>query len=282
MRRSSRRRSVRSVEGALVTRTAANANLVRETSASNRILQSSSFEVLTEKRRNYQGKRFLSAEDDELINQFLSLPITRDPYLCIGEKWINAWQIRDVLFKLELEDDALDIYFGILEDEQSPTKWYYVSSWAQKTLKDSHPLLEDAVSVESYMNTLTGFFRGCTTTTLMDLDMVQWLKMYFRLHHFISNVEDWPIIRDDQCPQQSNGVDCGMFVLKYGEHLIKGTDMNFEQKDIPRFRGEYAVKVIRKAKESESRIKKIQEDKDKRWAENLDSDVLTRYRYDII
>ncbi|KAK1281925.1 hypothetical protein QJS10_CPB22g00215 [Acorus calamus] len=128
--------------------------------------------VLTEKRRNYQGKRFLSAEDDELINQFLSLPITRDPYLCIGEKWINAWQIRDVLFKLELEDDALDIYFGILEDEQSPTKWYYVSSWAQKTLKDSHPLLEDAVSVESYMNTLTGFFRGCTTTTLMDLDMI--------------------------------------------------------------------------------------------------------------
>ncbi|KAK1296203.1 UDP-glucose 4-epimerase 2 [Acorus calamus] len=129
-------------------------------------------QVLTEKRRNYQGKRFLSAEDDELINQFLSLPITRDPYLCIGEKWINAWQIRDVLFKLELEDDALDIYFGILEDEQSPTKWYYVSSWAQKTLKDSHPLLEDAASAESYMNTLTGFFRGCTTTTLMDLDMV--------------------------------------------------------------------------------------------------------------
>ncbi|KAK1321792.1 hypothetical protein QJS10_CPA03g01756 [Acorus calamus] len=69
--------------------------------------------------------------------------------LCIGEKWINAWQIRDVLFKLKLEDDALDIYFGILEDKQSPTKWYYVSSWAQKTLKDSHPLLEDTASVES-------------------------------------------------------------------------------------------------------------------------------------
>ncbi|KAK1307908.1 hypothetical protein QJS10_CPA09g00639 [Acorus calamus] len=45
MRRSSRRRCVRSVEGALVTRTAANGNLVGETSASNRILQSSSFEI---------------------------------------------------------------------------------------------------------------------------------------------------------------------------------------------------------------------------------------------
>ncbi|KAK1284228.1 putative ubiquitin-like-specific protease 1B [Acorus calamus] len=76
------------------------------------------------------------------------------------------------------------------------------------------------------------------------LMMVQWLKMYFRFHHFISNVEDWPIIRDDQCPQQSNGVDCGMFVLKYGEHLIKGTNIDFERKNIPRFRGEYVVKVI--------------------------------------
>ncbi|KAK1325150.1 hypothetical protein QJS10_CPA01g01925 [Acorus calamus] len=100
-----------------------------------------------------------SQETDLSIISFSQDPDEGDPYLCIGEKWINAWQIRDVLFKLELEDDALDIYFGILEDEQSPTKWYYVSSWAQKTLKDSHPLLEDAASAESYMNALTGFFR---------------------------------------------------------------------------------------------------------------------------
>ncbi|KAK1263974.1 hypothetical protein QJS04_geneDACA009225 [Acorus gramineus] len=149
-------------------------------------------EVLTEKRRNYQGKRFLSAEDDELINQFLSLPITRDPYLCIGEKCINAWQIRDVLFKLELEDDALDMYFGILEEEQSPTKWYYVSSWAQKTLKDSHPLLEDAASAEAYMNALTGFFRGCTTATLMDLDMV-----LMPVHSDFKGCQHWHLLMVD-------------------------------------------------------------------------------------
>ncbi|KAK1309492.1 hypothetical protein QJS10_CPA09g00797 [Acorus calamus] len=178
------------------------------------------------------------------------IPKRQDPYLCIGEKWITAWQIRDVLFKAELEDCALDMYFGILEEEPSVKKWFYVCSYAQKTLKDNHPLVEDLVSAETYMSTLSAFFRGCTTELLKDIDMVlmpvhstvkecqhwhllvvdfkghrfveynsmktvdgfaettdrvvQWLKMYFKLTHFISNVENWPIVRDDQCPQQSN------------------------------------------------------------------------------
>ncbi|KAK1308953.1 hypothetical protein QJS10_CPA09g01064 [Acorus calamus] len=178
-------------------------------------------EVLTEKRRNYQGKRFL------------------DPYLCIGEKWISAWQIRDVLFKTELKDDALDMYFGILEEEPSVKKWFYVCSYAQKTLNNSDPITEDPMSAEAYMSTLSGFFRRCTTKMLKDIDMVlmpvhsavkecqhwhllvvdfkvhrfveynsmrtvagfaemtdivvQWLKMYFKLIHLISDVENWPI-----------------------------------------------------------------------------------------
>ncbi|KAK1292852.1 hypothetical protein QJS10_CPB17g00707 [Acorus calamus] len=134
---------------------------------------------------------------------------------------------------------ALDMYFGILEEESSVKKWFYVCSYAQKTLKDSHPLVEDPVSAEAYMSTLSAFFRGCTTELLKDIDMVlmpvhstvkecqhwhllvvdfkghrfveynsmrtvdgfaettdrvvQWLKMYFKLTHFISNVENWPI-----------------------------------------------------------------------------------------
>ncbi|KAK1312747.1 hypothetical protein QJS10_CPA07g00384 [Acorus calamus] len=47
-------------------------------------------------------------------------------------------------------------------------------------------------------------------------------------------------------------VDCGMFVLKYAEHLIKGTNMDFAQKNMTRFREEYAVKIINRARERSS------------------------------
>ncbi|KAK1284404.1 putative ubiquitin-like-specific protease 1B [Acorus calamus] len=44
---------------------------------------------------------------------------------------------------------------------------------------------------------------------------------------FAKTTDRVPIVRDDQCSQQSNGFDCGMFVLKYNEHLIKGINVDF-------------------------------------------------------
>ena len=37
-------------------------------------------------------------------------------------------------------------------------------------------------------------------------------------------------------PMQSNGTDCGVFVLKYAEYLSRNAAFNFESKDIKKFR----------------------------------------------
>ncbi|KAK1314045.1 hypothetical protein QJS10_CPA06g01164 [Acorus calamus] len=58
-----------------------------------------------------------------------------------GRTFITRVCLREVLFKDELQDDAIDIWFAILEEENVETKWLYIYSWAQVDLKQ-HQFVE--------------------------------------------------------------------------------------------------------------------------------------------
>jgi Ulp1 family protease len=45
---------------------------------------------------------------------------------------------------------------------------------------------------------------------------------------------DWDIMYP-QCPKQSNGFDCGVFMLLYADHLSNNLQLNFTQDDIYKY-----------------------------------------------
>ncbi|KAK1324984.1 hypothetical protein QJS10_CPA01g02105 [Acorus calamus] len=130
-----------------------------------------------------------------------------DSLVQAGRTFITRVCLREVLFKDELQDDAIDIWFAILEEENVETKWLYIYSWAQVDLKQ-HQFVE-----YNSMKNVPGFIESTD-------NLVMWMKLYLRRYHSIET-ENWPTIRDEECPNQTNGVDCGMFVIKFGEYLVK-------------------------------------------------------------
>ncbi|KAK1306468.1 hypothetical protein QJS10_CPA10g01110 [Acorus calamus] len=64
-----------------------------------------------------------------------------DSLVQAGRTFITRVCLREVLFKDELQDDAIDIWFAILEEENVETKWLYIYSWAQVDLKQ-HQFVE--------------------------------------------------------------------------------------------------------------------------------------------
>ncbi len=48
----------------------------------------------------------------------------------------------------------------------------------------------------------------------------------------------------DQIPQQDNGVDCGVFMIKILEYLVDDLRPDFEQKDIANFRQRMAAEIL--------------------------------------
>ncbi|KAK8928459.1 putative ubiquitin-like-specific protease 1B [Platanthera zijinensis] len=61
---------------------------------------------------------------------------------------------------------------------------------------------------------------------------------------------DWKIIPVNGIPKQSNGYDCGVFVLKYMETVLSPTEVSWAirmgwQSDMPRFRAEITADILR-------------------------------------
>ena len=57
------------------------------------------------------------------------------------------------------------------------------------------------------------------------------------------DVQTWDI-QNMEAVRQSNGYDCGMFMLKYVEHLWKDEPMQFTQADFPEFRRQTARMLL--------------------------------------
>jgi sentrin-specific protease 1 len=46
----------------------------------------------------------------------------------------------------------------------------------------------------------------------------------------------WTNVKTNQCPQQDNGYDCGMFALKFADYRSRDKEFSFTQDDINYFR----------------------------------------------
>ena len=46
-------------------------------------------------------------------------------------------------------------------------------------------------------------------------------------------------------PQQTNGSDCGMFLLKYAEYLSRNASLTFTQEDMPYFRRRMLLEIVK-------------------------------------
>ncbi|KAG7544213.1 Ulp1 protease family C-terminal catalytic domain, partial [Arabidopsis thaliana x Arabidopsis arenosa] len=59
------------------------------------------------------------------------------------------------------------------------------------------------------------------------------------------DVSSWDMEYVKECPQQLNGDDCGMFMLKYIDFYSRGLSLQFSQKDMPYFRLRTANEILR-------------------------------------
>ncbi|KAG7548876.1 Papain-like cysteine peptidase superfamily [Arabidopsis suecica] len=59
------------------------------------------------------------------------------------------------------------------------------------------------------------------------------------------DVSSWNMEYVKECPQQLNGDDCGMFMLKYIDFYSRGLSLQFSQKDMPYFRLRTANEILR-------------------------------------
>jgi sentrin-specific protease 1 len=59
------------------------------------------------------------------------------------------------------------------------------------------------------------------------------------------DVSSWGMEYVEERPQQQNGYDCGMFMLKYIDFYSRGLSLQFSQKDMPYFRLRTAKEILR-------------------------------------
>ncbi|XP_064648411.1 uncharacterized protein LOC135500714 [Lineus longissimus] len=57
---------------------------------------------------------------------------------------------------------------------------------------------------------------------------------------------DWELINVKGIPQQMNGSDCGMFLCKYAEYIVRDADITFSQEDMPYFRRRMVWEIVNK------------------------------------
>ncbi|XP_077251737.1 putative ubiquitin-like-specific protease 1B [Tasmannia lanceolata] len=69
------------------------------------------------------------------------------------------------------------------------------------------------------------------------------IKEYFKSHG--CDIYHFPYAQVADFPQQDNGFDCGVFVIKGIEHMYSGIAFNFGRDDIPQIRLELCERFIR-------------------------------------
>ncbi|KAF3591085.1 hypothetical protein DY000_02026610 [Brassica cretica] len=59
------------------------------------------------------------------------------------------------------------------------------------------------------------------------------------------DVSSWDMEFVEDLPQQQNGYDCGMFMLKYIDFFSRGLGLYFSQEHMPYFRLKTAKEILR-------------------------------------
>ncbi|KAA3485683.1 zinc finger BED domain-containing protein RICESLEEPER 1-like [Gossypium australe] len=66
--------------------------------------------------------------------------------------------------------------------------------------------------------------------------ILQWFTNFLLPEFGYNDAKEWPFIVRTDIPEQKSSVDCGVFVMKYGDCLTHGDCFPFKQEDINNFR----------------------------------------------
>lgn len=69
-------------------------------------------------------------------------------------------------------------------------------------------------------------------------------KEYYNKKKIHLDANLWRLTNEVNCPQQTNGWDCGVFVLMFAEHLARGSPLNFTQRDMGKFRKQICIEFV--------------------------------------
>ncbi|MFQ6627856.1 hypothetical protein Gotur_007453 [Gossypium turneri] len=73
----------------------------------------------------------------------------------------------------------------------------------------------------------------------------QWFTLYLLPEFGYNDAEKWPFEVRTDIPKQENSIDCGVFVMKYGDCLMHGDFFPFTQKDMIHFRRRIFLDIYR-------------------------------------
>ncbi|TYG77887.1 hypothetical protein ES288_D02G012000v1 [Gossypium darwinii] len=73
----------------------------------------------------------------------------------------------------------------------------------------------------------------------------QWFTLYLLPQFGYNDAEKWPFEVRTDIPKQENSIDCGVFVMKYGDCLMHGDFFPFTQKDMIHFRHRIFLDIYR-------------------------------------
>ena len=94
-------------------------------------------------------------------------------------------------------------------------------------------------------------------------DLIRWLKDEEKHNDEAKHMKfpstDFVAVNVKDCPQQDNGIDCGVFVCMCALHLINDKQLNFDQNDVNLFRKRMVHDIVRASCEKKE-DEKIDED----------------------
>ncbi|XP_077249143.1 ubiquitin-like-specific protease 1 [Tasmannia lanceolata] len=125
-------------------------------------------------------------------------------------------------------------------DKQRIEKWKTATLYTVEAVKMVLlPLCEDSHWVLLIVDMVSKIFHECNSCKGMEFQeraglTVALLKEYFKERG--CDIDNFQYAQMDNFPQQANGVDCGLFVLKAIEHLCANDPFTFTNCDIPAYR----------------------------------------------
>ncbi|GKV39221.1 hypothetical protein SLEP1_g47027 [Rubroshorea leprosula] len=168
-------------------------------------------------------------------------------------------------------DEAMDMYFDLLKrrSEENPNMFlkhdYVGSSTVSFLLNGCEPIVPSWITPEKQINTCKLFLPFCLldhwtlfyvdikyqkfvwlnslrdTTEVLNVTLKQiksWFENTLLPAMGLNSATNWPLDVPTDIPKQQNGIDCGIFVMKYADCLTHANCIGFpfSQKDMPYFR----------------------------------------------
>ncbi|XP_003742210.1 uncharacterized protein LOC100908025 [Galendromus occidentalis] len=172
--------------------------------------------------------------NDKIIDIYLNLIVNRnrdsphlpkvfsfstfflDFYKRHGYDEVSKWTRRDDIF-------AKDIF---LVPVYTKSHWCMASiDWRTRVIK--------------YMDSLGGQNDDCLSLLRTYLAQEMAHKKNCEL-----DLSEWHVEYANNIPQQRNSFDCGVFALKYADHIAQDAKINFSQEDMPAFRESLMLEIL--------------------------------------